>query len=335
MRPALLSSGITVIACVLMFGQAKESLTFEVASVKPSAALPQFGGRGGVFFGPARGGPGTASPEQITWSNATLKSLLTTAYDVKNYQVNGPAWLDTERYDIVAKVPAGATKEQVNVMWQNLLADRFGVKLHHESKDFQVEELVVAKGGSKLKASAEDPNAPVSDPGAPPVPPGPPKLDKNGFPELIAPGMVNLMDDRSFDGPTALRTVGKAQSLSEFATLLGNQLKHPVVDKTGLTGKFDFAIEYTPDLGGLPLPPPPPGEPGRGPAQPTPSDNAAAPVADLAATIQQVLGLRLVLSKASLTWWSSIRQKKFPPTTDVSPLVRVVSSGTDLARHCL
>src|SRR5579871_5285259 len=76
-------------------------LNFEVASVK-KAAPPQFGaGRAMVAFG-RRGGPGTADPGQITWSGATLKALLTAAYDVKPYQVSGPSWLDTERYDIVA-----------------------------------------------------------------------------------------------------------------------------------------------------------------------------------------------------------------------------------------
>src|SRR5580692_877613 len=113
---------------------------FEVASVKPSAPVPP---NGGVYFGPPRGGPGTPDPGLITWSYATLKGLLMAAYDVKNYAVSGPAWLNTERYDIVAKVPAGAAREQVNRMWQRLLAERFGVVLHHESREFQVEELVV------------------------------------------------------------------------------------------------------------------------------------------------------------------------------------------------
>jgi uncharacterized protein (TIGR03435 family) len=109
MRRALWNAGAAVFACTLAFGQAAESLTFEVASVKPSAPIRQ-GDR--VFFGPPRGGPGTPDPGQITWSYATLKTLLTTAYDVKAYQVSGPAWLDTERYDIAVKVPAGASTEQ-------------------------------------------------------------------------------------------------------------------------------------------------------------------------------------------------------------------------------
>lgn len=162
------AAGIAVLASALAFAQAE---TFEVASVKPSAPVPP---SGGVYFGPPRGGPGTPDPDQITWTYATLRSLLMTAYDAKTYQVTGPALLDneldTERYDIAVKVPARTTIAQVNVMWQNLLAERFGVKLHHEPKEFQVEELVIAKGGPKLKETEEDLTAPL--------PPGPPNGTK-------------------------------------------------------------------------------------------------------------------------------------------------------------
>src|SRR5262249_53170085 len=149
-----------------------------------------------VFIGGPRGGPGTPDPGQITWPGATLKGLITAAYNVKPYQVNGPSWIENERYDIVAKVPAGATKEQGRVMWQNLLAERLGMKVHHESKEFSVDDLVVARGGPKLKEYVADPNAPP--PPAPgtlvPLPPGPPKVDKNGFPELAAPGLIMMIN---------------------------------------------------------------------------------------------------------------------------------------------
>jgi hypothetical protein len=98
-RRALWSAVLAAFACALAFGQVTESLTFEVASVKP-APVPQ-GAR--VFFGPPRGGPGTPDPGRITWSYATLKNMLMTAYDVKAYQVSGPAWLGSERYDIAAR----------------------------------------------------------------------------------------------------------------------------------------------------------------------------------------------------------------------------------------
>jgi len=295
MRQKLLSGGIAIFACALAFGQAAENLTFEVASVKP-AAPPESGGR--MFMG-GRGGPGTPDPGRITWTNATLKILLTIAYDVKNYQVNGPAWIDTERYDIIAKVPDGATKEQVNVMWQNLLKERFGMVLHHESKEFQVSELVVAKGGAKLKETELDPNAPPLAPPPPPSgPPGPPKLDKNGFPEMNGPGLMIMIQPGAAGGPVA-HMGARAQPISGLATMLGNQLNRPVVDKTGLTGKYDFNLEYTPDMNGLPgLPPPPPGL--AGPAPAPPPTEASAPGSNLAAAIEQQLGLRLVSGKAKL-----------------------------------
>ncbi|MCU1337460.1 MAG: hypothetical protein JWO19_3041 [Bryobacterales bacterium] len=202
------------------------------------------------------------------------------AYDVKAYQLSGPAWLDTERYDVVAKVPAGATKEQVNVMWQNLLAERFGVKLHHESKEFQVEELVVDKGGPKLKETTVDPAAPL--------PPGPPQRDKNG--ELTSPGMVTTI----FPDPNGshARSVGRAQPVSKLTEMMTNSRRHPVLDKTGLTGKYDFKLEYAIDLSGFPLPP--------GAPEPAPATGASTPRPDFTAVVQQQLGLRLVAAKAKL-----------------------------------
>jgi uncharacterized protein (TIGR03435 family) len=76
-----------------------------------------------------------------------------TAFDVKAYQISGPEWLASERYDIIAKVSPGTTNEQVMIMWQNLLSQRFGVALHRESREFNVEELVIAKSGSKKRTA--------------------------------------------------------------------------------------------------------------------------------------------------------------------------------------
>jgi uncharacterized protein (TIGR03435 family) len=265
---------VFAIAIILM-RTAVLAQTFEVASVKPSTPGWE---KGGVYFGPARGGPGTPDPVQITWTYARFRDLLMTAYDVKTYQLVGPAWLDTERYDVVAKVPAGATKAQVRVMWQNLLAERFGVKLHHEPKEFQVEELVIAKGGSKLKETAWDP--------ARPLPPGPPQR-KDG--ELLSPGAVLTI----FPGPNAkAHMVAKAQPVSKLTDMLGNDLRRPVLDKTGLTGFYDFILDYTIDLSGFPLPP--------GVPEPARDAGASDPGPDLAAAVEKELGLRLVPGKAKL-----------------------------------
>lgn len=267
------------------FGQATENLTFDVASVKPAA--PPEPGRMIIGTG---GGPGTSDPGRITSSNVRLKDLIVTAFDVKVYQVSGPSWLDTERYDIVAKVPSGTTKEQVKVMWQNLLKERFGLVVHHDSKEFQVEEMQVAKGGPKFKETTLDPNTPLATP-----PSGPPQLDKTGFLDMQGRRGMIMMMRMGPTGPSA-QLVGRAQTMTELATTLGNQINKPVVDKTGLTGKYDIQVEYTPDANGMAMLPQ--GTEGHGPAAST--DGASEPGSNLAAAVQQQLGLRLASGKAKL-----------------------------------
>ena len=263
MRRAILAAGIAFLA-----GSAFAQ-TFEVASVKPSPVVKP-GER--VFYGPARGGPGTPDPGQITWTYARFVDLLMTAYDVRNYQISGPGWLENERYDVVARVPAGATKEQVRVMWQNLLAERFGLALHHEPREFRVDELVIAKGGAKLKESAEDAAAVMAG--------RPPEL-KDG--KMNGPGMiVTLMPGAN--GATA-HAYAKAMPMSRLTSLLGNQVNLPVLDKTGLGGYYDFTLEFSMALPGAP--------------PPAPGDDASDPGPNLDAALQQ-LGLRLLGSKAKL-----------------------------------
>lgn len=100
---------------------------FEVASVKRSP--PIFIAGGGL-----RGGPGTASPSQVTGTGVLLKTILMAAYDLRSYQIDGPRWVAEERYDIHAKLPVGTTKEQFQLMFQNLLAERFQLAIHHEMR---------------------------------------------------------------------------------------------------------------------------------------------------------------------------------------------------------
>jgi uncharacterized protein (TIGR03435 family) len=184
----------------------------------------------------SHGGPGTSDPGQVTYNNVTLKNLLMTAYGVKIYQISGPGWLDTERYDILAKLPPDATKEQFALMLQNLLAARFKMTLHHETKNLPLYELVVAKNGPKLKQSVDDPNAP---------PPGTmPAMGKDGVPKMPPSGAMMTGMNGSF------RMGANKQSMSNLAEMLTNQVGSPVVDKTGLTGEYDYTLEFSPE--GLP-----------------------------------------------------------------------------------
>jgi uncharacterized protein (TIGR03435 family) len=268
--------------------------TFDVATVKPAEA-PVPGER--MMIGIA-GGPGTRDPGQIS-ANATLSMLLMTAYDVKAYQITGPPWLNMERYQIMAKVPAGATKDQVRVMWQNLLAERFGLTLHHQSKIFQVEQMEIAKAG-KLKESTLDPNAPEAQP-ALAGPFSPPKMDKNGVPELSAPGLIMMMR-MGPAGPSA-HMVGKAQTAAQLAGMVANELDRPVVDKTGLTGKYDFVLEFAPDPSRIRLPPggaPPPVPGAPGPVPGGDANGTDPSGLTIVGALQQQLGLRLVSTRAPL-----------------------------------
>src|SRR5579872_1851699 len=289
---------IGLLSCSLLLAQPdpvtrQPSPAFEVASVKPSAPI---GPGDRVFFGPPRGGPGTPDPSRITWTYATLRNLLMTAYAVETYQITGPDWLSTERYDIAVTLPAGATKDQVNSMWQNLLAQRFGLVLHHESKEFQVEELVIAKSGAKLKESADDPNAPPPD--------GPPALKNNG--ELAGPGLITTI----MPGPhgATAHSVARAQPLSKLTTMLANALRRPVLDRTGLTGKYDFTVDFVLDANSVPqLAGRPPG-----PRSPNSIDDVREPGPDLTAAVQQQLGLRLITSKAKLEVLVIDKAQKIP-----------------------
>jgi uncharacterized protein (TIGR03435 family) len=326
-------AGLALVSAVAVAQSPAEKPAFEVASVKPAAPPTP-----GTFMTGSSGGPGTPDPGQATFTNVTQRTLLRTAYDVQDYQISGPAWLESERYDIVAKVPKGVTKEQFRLMLQSLLAERFKLTLHRETKDLPRYELVVAKGGSKLKESAPAPageeSAASSDgPGAPPPPPGggfgpppgpppgggagfgppsggrggmpPMQMGKDGFPKL-PPGMgrgsaaIMMMNGRT-------RLVGSALSAAKLAKALASQLGRPVVDKTGFTGEYDVSLGFDPTglagTHGMMPPMMPSGGPGGGPGSGSDGPGANQPeseAANLFTAIQQQLGLKLEQKKGPL-----------------------------------
>jgi bla regulator protein blaR1 len=243
---ALTVAGVAVLVAPIIVGimntpatraQSRQSEipSFEVASVKPAA--PSSGGR---VRSSMRGGPGTTDADRIIFTNVTLMSVLLRAYDVKSYQTAGPAWLASERYDITATIPAGATRQQFNLMLQRLLADRFHLALHHETRELHGYELVKGKTVLKLKQSTEA--------GPDVEPTEAPKTDANGFPQLSAPGLV-IMEGVRGKAVVSFLTA-KAQPLSALAELFSKEFRMPVEDKTGLTGKFDFTLEFAPEAPG-------------------------------------------------------------------------------------
>jgi uncharacterized protein (TIGR03435 family) len=197
---------LLVVAAIALGAQDSPGPTFEVASVR-------------VWQGDS--GPPTSfsckiDPAIFRCSAATLRTLLTYGYGVQSFQIEGPAWIDQEYYDISAKFPAGVTREQLPEMMQRLLAERFALKAHRESKQVPGYELTVAKGGPKLKkVDASKPAAEV-DVGA------------------LSMGIK----------PNGAHTMRGNLTMANLATHLTGALRRPVADGTGIAGIFEIELTY-------------------------------------------------------------------------------------------
>jgi uncharacterized protein (TIGR03435 family) len=264
---------------------ANDQPAFEVASVKPSPAGP-------VRYMGGKGGPGSNDPGAYHCENCTIPMMVADAYNVRDFQIDCPHWMESERFEINAKVPAGTTKEQFRVMKQNLLAERFQLKLRHETRDLPQYELTVAKGGPKFKES-EPPKKDTeqSKQEGNPFPKGGPKTDTEGFP-ILPVGRGTMM---TMMGDGHARMVSEHQTMKQFIGTLSYQLHQPLIDSTGLAGKYDFALSWmwrTADTKG---------------AAAVSANGSIADTADmdaagwtLTSAVQSQLGLKLVEKKAPM-----------------------------------
>jgi uncharacterized protein (TIGR03435 family) len=187
-----------VFAALAAFGQPEAPLAFEAASVKPNTS-----GSGSS--------KGNSTPGQLTIVNRSLKQLIEMAYSVQDFQVSGLEWLGSEKFYIVAKIPAGAGQVQTAAMMQTLLTER-QLAVHLESKQLPAYALVVGKSGLKLQQ----------------VKPGGTNLDiggKNNEQHIIGAGV----------------------SMEALAGILARVVARPVMDQTGLPGVYNVKLEYTPD----------------------------------------------------------------------------------------
>jgi uncharacterized protein (TIGR03435 family) len=262
MKASILTAALCAFASGAFAQAPSKPLTFEVASVKPSPPDT----RGAMIrFLPGGG---------LRVSGVTLKMLIAQAYNVRDFQISGgPSWIASDRFDINARPEASeagqsatpdlgkmtdeqrkTVTEQMSERLRALLAERFQLVVRHENKEQQVYALVVAKNGPKLHESTE------------------------GMGRMrMAPGSLT----------------GDGVALGMLATTLSNQLGRPVVDKTGLTGKYDLELKWTPDPGQRaagPIGDPPPG------VQLPPPPDPNGPSVFTAVTEQ--LGLRLESQKA-------------------------------------
>ncbi len=184
------------------------------------------------------GGPGTKDPGRISYKTALITMVLI-AYNLNPYQVSAPGWMTNAppHFSVEARYPPDTTREQFRLMLQNLLAERFHLQAHWETKELPGYALVIGKHGAKLKETDL-----VVDPANPPRMTAPPQKDTHGF--LILP-IATMIPTRDMVGDFAVvRLTARAQPTSALIRMLSDELHAPIADKTGLTAKYDFHLEY-------------------------------------------------------------------------------------------
>jgi uncharacterized protein (TIGR03435 family) len=204
---------------------------FEVVSIKRNT-----GGGVGSMMGVRPGG-------RVSVRNLPVQQVIVRAYGIQPFQlIGGSDWLQTERYDIEAKAPDGAvvTTDATNVMLRAMLAERFKLKMRRETRESAIYELVLARSdrrfGEKLRQTSADcavnrnrgtePDGPLPDPAR--VGPGNP----------VPCGMVMSGGNR---------VAASGETITRLATMLGPRVQRIVVDNTGLTGLYDFDLQFLPD----------------------------------------------------------------------------------------
>ena len=184
---------LPLLACVSCLAQtAAELPAFDAASIR-------------LNENPRTGGLQTA-PGSLTIRNASLLRLICWAWDMPQFQVEGPDWMRDQSFDVIAKSESGGDDDRLRLMLRKLLADRFGLQAHVDEKEMQVYAVTLAKGGFKMPESQED---------------GPPIFDRGG-PTLLTAHHVTMKD---------------------FAEKVSEPLRRPVIDETGLTAKYEIKID--------------------------------------------------------------------------------------------
>ena len=151
------------------------------------------------------------TPGTLRMQDVSVETCIKWAYGVQESQIAGPTWIDSDKFDITAKADGPATEDEMKRMLQTLLTDRFRLSFHHQEKELKAFVLTVAKGGSKVTPAA-------------------------------AP------DAKPYRQNSANGSVVKSMTIQQFGDFISQPLHMPVVDQTGLPGKYDFVIDFTPYL---------------------------------------------------------------------------------------
>ena len=194
-------AGLVLLASSALPGQP----VFDVASIKASPAS----------FKPDDAGHVEITPGGVSLTGVTLRACVKWAYGVRDDQVLGPAWTGTERYDIAAKAGAPTPVPELRLMLRTLLADRFGLTLHHETREHPVFVLLVGGNGPKLTPSP-----------------------------AAGPGKLKIVDSS---------LLFQHYTLAEFAERLSVTLGRPVLDRTGIAGVFDISVSIASGVGEMKL----------------------------------------------------------------------------------
>ncbi len=242
---------------------AASDLTFDVASVRPSAPLDMAKLMADMQAGKMPNVGMHVNGLRAEYNYLTLKDLITVAYKVKTYQITGPDWLGAQHFDIVANLPEGTTKDDAPKMLQALLEDRFKLKVHRVTQEHPVQALVVGKGGPKMKESPGD--APPLDLSAP-LKPGEMQIDTPDGPARMTVDMKNgggtmnmgtkgiitySMDTKNMTlHMTSSKTTmaALADMLTQMMTSMGGGAGgsvRQVMDMTGLKGNYEVALDFS------------------------------------------------------------------------------------------
>lgn len=207
------------------FAQQKpaEAPEFEVASIKPSDPNPS----NPMFIGMS------ADRAIVKYTNITLRDCIRGAYRVRDFQIVGPDWMTKARFEINAKLPPGASTDQIPEMLQALLEERFKLEIRREQKETNVYALLVGNGGPKLKPAEakSDSNSPKA-------------LGPDGKPR-------ELMTYRFSPGGVFVRA--QSATLKSIVGLMSRFTARPVIDLTGIQGQYEFDLSFSPD-GNVDLP---------------------------------------------------------------------------------
>jgi uncharacterized protein (TIGR03435 family) len=243
--------------------------SFEVASVKPNTSA-----------GPNQIRVGMPGNGRFNITNMPLAELIRFAYELQPFQLTGgPDWVNSQRFDVTATTNGNPGPIVIRQMLQSLLAERFNLAVHTETRDMPIYEMVLARGdgrlGEKLRPAGPDCAPLTMPPGMKPDPPPPARGAARGVsPAGAAPGCPMIFGNGFL---SARRT-----SMELLARNLSRTVRRIVVDKTGLSGFYDADLEFLPEG---PMPQPPPGAP----QFPAPSADAPS----IYTAMQEQLGLKL------------------------------------------